>query len=211
MDSVGSRIKALREAKGLSQAALARMAKVSQPVIANLEIEQQVSTKRLPEIAAALGVDVSALDPRFQPKPTNQLSTSRFFNDAAKLPVYAAAEGGSGHMIVTTDPIEWLPRPYTLEAVEDAYAILIVGESMVPAFEPGDTAWVNPRLPPMKGCDVVIYEVNGDGEATATIKRLVGWTDAEWTLQQWNPAKTFKLKRSDWPKCHRVVGKFSRR
>lgn len=211
MESIGARVRALREAKGMSQATLARLAKVSQPVIAALESGQQASTRRLPEIAAALEVDIATIDPRFETKLQIVPLERKFFSDAAKLPVYAAAEGGAGHMIVTTDPIEWVPRPYTLESVDDAYAILVVGDSMIPAFEPGDTAWVNPRLPPMKNCDVVIYEVNAQGEARATIKRLIGWTETEWILQQWNPGETFRLPRSDWPKCHRVVGKFARR
>lgn len=83
---------------------------------------------------------------------------------------------------------------------------------MDPAFEPGDTAWVNPRLPLVRECDVILYSIDTEnGEAKATIKRLVSWTDTEWTLRQHQPKKTFKLKKIEWPKCHRVVGKFSRR
>lgn len=209
MDSVGSRIRALREARKLSQSALARMAKVSQPVIAELESGLQASSKKLPEIAAALGVNVSDLDERYQPAAFRPAPT--FFSPDANMPVYAAAEGGGGHLIVSTDPIEYVPRPHTLQAVEDAYAILIVGESMVPAFEPGDTAWVNPRLPRMRDADAIFYALGEAGYEKATIKRLVGWTDTDWTVKQWNPPKSFKLSRLEWPKAHRVVGKFSRR
>lgn len=135
----------------------------------------------------------------------------QYFSSEPNMPVFAAAEGGDGNLILSTDPLEYVKRPYTLENIDDAYGIHIVGESMFPAFEPGDVAWINPRLPPIRGTDVVLYSVNGHGDAHASIKRLVGWTEAEWTVQQWNPPKTFPLARKDWPKVHRVVGKFLRR
>ena len=69
-----------------------------------------------------------------------------------------------------------MPKPYTLENVADAYGILVEGESMEPAFEAGDIAWVNPVLGPRKGHDVVVYLVDEDsGERRAMIKRLVSY------------------------------------
>ncbi len=208
MDSLGSRIRALREERGMSQSALARAARVSQPVIAELEAGNQSTSKKLPEIAQALGVEISELDPRFIGVTIPPLP---LFTSGTRLPVYSAAEGGNGHFIIDFTPIDYLPRPQMFDDVSDAYAILITGDSMAPAFEPGDHALVHPRLPPIRGADVILYELNGEGEAKATVKRLVSWNDTEWTIQQWNPAKTFKLPRNLWPKCHRVVGKFSRR
>jgi transcriptional regulator with XRE-family HTH domain len=210
MESMGTKIRKLREARGMSQSALAAAARVSQPVIAELEAGNQLSSKKLPEIARALGVDVTQLDERYSGVYT--APPPLFAATGQKLPVYTAAEGGNGHLIIDFTPIDYLPRPQMFEDVSDAYAILVTGESMVPAYEPGDHALVHPRLPPIRGTDVILYEVDdGTGEARATIKRLVGWNDVEWTLQQWNPAHTFKLPRSDWNRCHRVVGKFSRR
>lgn len=45
-------------------------------------------------------------------------------------------------------------------------------------------------------------------EAEAIIKRLNGWNDREWDLEQWNPHRQFKEFRTEWPVCHRVVGKY---
>lgn len=168
-----------------------------------------VNVTTLVALGEILGVTASWLmegtdnPPKAEPK--------QFFSLEPNMPVYAAAEGGDGSLILSTDPLEYVKRPYTLENIEDAYGIHIVGESMFPAFEPGDVAWINPRLPPIRGTDVVLYSVNGHGDAHASIKRLVSWTDTEWTVQQWNPAKTFTLERAKWPKVHRVVGKFLRR
>lgn len=127
------------------------------------------------------------------------------------LPVYAAARGGDGHIIVTFDPVEFVKRPAPLAHVKEGYGLLVTGESMVPAYRPGDTALVNPRLPPERDQDVILYHTPPDGEAEATIKRLVGFNDRDWSLEQYNPATNFTLARPEWPICHRVVGKYSRR
>ncbi len=127
---------------------------------------------------------------------------------ARDLPVYAAVEGGRGQMVVSTDPIELVPRPWYMREVRDGYAVLVVGESMFPAFEPGQMAIVNPRLPPMRDADVILVSGEGEGEFTASIKRLVNWTAQEWRVRQFNPRKDFSLLRRDWPKALRVVGKY---
>lgn len=132
-----------------------------------------------------------------------------FFSPDRNMPVYSAAEGGDGFIIVSKDPIEYVRRPHTLEAVSDAYAILVTGESMKPAFRPEDKAWVNPRLPPAKDKDCVFYSIDEYNESKATIKHLIAWTDDYWLVEQHNPPKRFKLPRPVWNLCHRIVGKFS--
>lgn len=114
-------------------------------------------------------------------------------------------------MVVSTDPIDHVPRPWYMRNVQDGYAVLIVGDSMSPAFEPGDIAVVNPRLPPMRGKDMVFVSGERTGEFTATVKRLLRWTDKDWYVCQFNPQKgqkhEYKLSRAQWPKALRIVGK----
>jgi phage repressor protein C with HTH and peptisase S24 domain len=129
----------------------------------------------------------------------------------AMLPIYAAAMGGAGHLIVTFDPVQRVKMPSILEGVMNAYGILITGESMEPEFRPGDMALINPHLQPMRDETHVFYDHPPDGEAEAMVKRLVGWTDEKWKLRQFNPALDFDEDRADWPTCHRVVGKYNRR
>jgi transcriptional regulator with XRE-family HTH domain len=62
---IGVRVRALRERKGWSQAALARAAGISQPTIAKLEADPTRDTKRLAEIARALDVEPAELDPKY--------------------------------------------------------------------------------------------------------------------------------------------------
>jgi phage repressor protein C with HTH and peptisase S24 domain len=126
-------------------------------------------------------------------------------------PIYPATMGGSGHVLITFDPLEYVERPAMLQHVSDAYGVLVVGESMVPAFRPGDVAWVNPRLPPMRDTDVVLFHEPPSGESECMIKQLNNWNGQDWVLEQFNPPKEFTASRAEWRTCHRVVGKQSRR
>lgn len=125
------------------------------------------------------------------------------------LPVYAAAEGGEGELVVSIEPIDMVPRPWYLGEVRDGYAVLVTGESMFPEFEPGDMAIVNPKLPYMRGKVHIFATERDDGHFLATIKRLVKVTSDAWIVEQHNPAKTFSLDRAQWTTARRVVGKYS--
>lgn len=127
------------------------------------------------------------------------------------LPVFAAAMGGEGHQIITFDAIDWVKRPSILENVKDAYAVYIVGESMIPAFRPADLALIHPHLPLQRDTDVVLFHVPPSDEAECIIKRLLGYNDRDWRLEQYNPYDEFSEPRESWPICHRVVGKYSSR
>jgi phage repressor protein C with HTH and peptisase S24 domain len=129
------------------------------------------------------------------------------------LPLYAAARGGDGHVIVTFEPIDYRKMPTILQGVKGGYGLLITGESMIPAYWPGDEALVNPNLPPQRDTDVILYHdpPQESGEAEAIVKRLVGINDREWTLEQYRPPSTFREARQEWPVCHRVVGKYNSR
>lgn len=144
----------------------------------------------------------------FQPQliPGSELVSSN-----RDLPIYAAAKGGDGHVIVTFEPIDYMKRPAVLENVKGGYGLLITGDSMVPAYRPGETALINPNLPPARDTDVVLYHTNGTNESEAIIKRLVGINDREWSLEQYNPMLQFTEFRAEWPICHRVVGKYNTR
>ena len=141
---------------------------------------------------------------RFVPGEQVVLSDKRI-----RLPVYAGAAGGSGKIIVSPDIVDRVEMPAALAEVKGAYGVMIDGSSMEPEFWPGDIAWVNPNLRPARGKNHIFYHTPPLGEDTeAIIKRLNGWNDRDWDLQQWNPGKEFKESRKIWPICHRVVGKY---
>ena len=213
---------AARKTKGLSQTELAAAARVSQQLIASIETGMTRTTKFLLRLAAALGVPPGQLDPEWanlapladsMPPVGIVVPGSAASPNQRDLPIHSSAEGGAGFIIVTTDAVDWLPRPAPVAHVRKAYGLYVTGESMVPEFEPGDIAIVNPHLPVVPDTTCIFYGPH-EYEVRATIKRLRRKTGDTWYPKQWNPPDRtkadFTLSRKEWPICHRVVGKYSR-
>jgi len=130
---------------------------------------------------------------------------------ARDLPVYGSALGGpDGEMIVSFEPIEWVRRPAPLEGVNGGFGFYMIGESMSPAFEPGDMILCHPTRPPYAGQDVLVIR-RLDGGQHALVKRLVRIDGGGLRLRQFNPACEFDVPREDVVSFHLVVGKYSRR
>lgn len=241
MVTFGEFVRQRRESLGLSQQELADAVNYSKPAIGKIERGETAAPGRLEMLAQVLRVDVEYLKKLSdtaaieQGKPSKRQVVKEFSFDYSiapdaretsfspqirpgrelvghrNLPIYAAAMGGMGHQIVTFDAIDYVKRPSVLEAVKDAYGIYIVGDSMIPAFRPGDLALVHPHLPPAHGADVVLYHGTQDHEVECIIKHLARYSDSTWYLEQFNPLMTLQESRADWPICHRVVGKYSAR
>lgn len=215
-DSAAGLIKYAREAKGLSQAELGRRIGALQQTIDKIEKGTIKHSRLFPKLAAELELPLESLIPGAASSSQGlqeELNQFGGLTGAKDLPVHAATMGGPGEMIVSTDPIDWVLRPDPLRNVSGGYGVIVVGESMIPEFRAGDIALVNPHLPPMRGETYIFYSAN-EGDTHSTIKHLMRWTDAAWIVQQWNPPKgkkaEFSLLRKEWPKLHRVVGKYSR-
>ena len=210
-----SRLRAARDAKNWSQDDLAAAAKVSQQTIGKLETGTARTSKFIARIAAALGVSVSDLDPDFG-SPAQEIASIHRVPEQVlgirDLPVYSAVEGGPGELVVSTDPIDWVPRPWYLGEVRDGYAVVVTGESMVPVYEPGDIVIINPRLPAIRGKNAIFVSGEERGEFKATVKRLEKSTERDWHVRQFNPPEGrpehFSLLKAVWPKALRIVGKF---
>ncbi|MDQ0505980.1 XRE family transcriptional regulator [Xanthobacter agilis] len=229
METLGSRIRYARDACGLTQDDIAAHFGIKRVSVTQWEGgTTKPAVSRLSKLADLLHTSAEwLLDGRgdapawtasadqpsakkisgFKPEiiPGSELVGAKDF------PIYAAAAGGEGHQIVTFEPIEWVKRPSILEGVPGSYGLLVYGDSMDPAFCHGDMALIHPGLGPAAGSDVVLYDHPPNGDAEAIIKRLVSWSEQEWRLKQYNPPREWTAFRADWPTCHRVVGKYSRR
>ena len=216
---IGQKIRRRREELRLSQADLGRQVGVSQATIDKIEAGHTARSRYLPLLAVKLGLPLEEIDPGLAALsaagaltapviPGIELVGDRDF------PIHASAEGGQGQIIVSTDAVDFMPRPAPLAHVKGAYGLYITGESMVPEFEPGDIAMVNPHLPLVNDVTCIFYGER-DGTPRATIKRLVRQTPEVWHVKQWNPPEgmkaQFTLGKSEWPTCHRTLGKYSRR
>lgn len=215
MDSIeiGTAIRDARELKRWSQEDLAeRAGGIGQSTIDRIERGQfKRMPSHLPAICSALGIPL----PEFgTPAPVAgvPIPRKRIFGDTT-LPLHTAAQGGPGEIIVDPSPIDFIPRPAHLQHVQEAYGMVITGDSMHPEYRAGQVAMVNPRLPIIPG-EIYIFYAEREGEARATIKELRRVTEREWRVEQHNPPpgkpKEFTLPRRDWRWAHRVVGKQAR-
>lgn len=192
---------------GGRQVALASAVGVTQPTVSRWlkgAIPDPAQEARLREILAGDGLSVSVGEPA-QSIGAKQQEISFGQRD---LPVYAAVEGGPGELVITFEPIDYVPRPWYLGQVRDGYGVIIVGESMVPAYMPGDMAIVHPKMPVILNKTYIFSNESEDNNYKGTIKRLVGQTSTEWKVEQFNPPLVFSLLKADWPKAVRVVGKY---
>ncbi len=127
-------------------------------------------------------------------------------------PVYGAAQGGpSGSMAMSSDPIQRIARPDPLMTVKSSYGIFVVGESMSPAYEQGDIALVHRGLPAKRNSDVILVRREADGTPHVLIKHLIGWTDANWRVRQYNPPSEYDLPRDEWREVETIVGRYNAR
>lgn len=214
----GERIKRAREARDWSQDDLAKRIGISQPAIKKIEAGDTRHSKFLTRIAQELGLDIADLDPGLTRTPLGAngvpIAGGDLVATGRDFPIHAAAEGGAGQIVVSSDPVDFMPRPAPLAHTRDAYGLLIVGHSMEPEYRQGDTALINPHLPVIGG-EVYIFYAEKEGEARATIKHLRRATEDKWLLTQHNPpdggSADFMLSRKEWQWAHRVIGKYSRR
>jgi len=214
--AAGEMVREARERKGWTQADLAKRVGGRQQTIGKIEKGLVRYSRLFPGIARELGIEPEKLMPELATQNSHEQLIPEpevFRKGHQDFPVHASAEGGLGEIIVSSDPVAWVIRPTPLVGVTRSYGIIVVGESMVPEFWPGDTALINPHLPPERGATFVFYGER-DGEVRATVKHLLRWSETVWHLRQWNPPKgqktDFTLPRSEWTKAHRVVGKYSK-
>ena len=195
----------MRDARGLSQADLAVRVGVRQQTIGAIEAGKTTRSKFLPRIARVLGVPLDRIDEEAsQPEP-NETATQA----AATLPIYGTAEAGDGALVIAQDVIDTMPRPAGLMAVPDAYGLYVVGDSMSPVIRPGTLLAIHPHMPAQRDDPVVLYSAD---RSRAQLKEYVGATAAEWRLRRYQPKEAeFTLSRKEWPRCHLVYARFSRR
>lgn len=224
IDTLGERIRYAREVARLTQDEVARHFGIKRVSVTQWEGNTtRPALDRIVELAYLLNTTPEWLMERKGYPPVGsstgrartarpELVEGRSLVGEKDLPIYAAAQGGDGHVIVTFEAIDHVKRPTALQNVRGGYGLLVYGESMVPAYRPGDMVLVHPHQPPQRDTDCVFYHTPpAGGEAEAIIKRLIGFNDREWKLEQYNPAREFTENRVDWPICHRVVGRYNAR
>ncbi|HXI40266.1 MAG TPA: LexA family transcriptional regulator [Bryobacteraceae bacterium] len=238
--TLGKRIRTARLAvrPKLTQAAIAKRLDTTPQAVSGWERDEAAPTPdKFPLLAELLRVDLEYLhgngvDGTKQPQ-------SRVVNNVGKvtnadpphistpiipgsqlvgerdLPVFATSQGGKGAIVLSSDPVDWVARPEPLARVRDGYGVMVTGESMFPALEPGDIVHVHPHRPPRDGSTCIFQAHQADGTVLSSIKYLRRQTADTWYVKEWNSdgkltPREFTMKKSEWQICHVMVGKYSR-
>ncbi|WP_180189969.1 LexA family transcriptional regulator [Acinetobacter sp. YH01009] len=192
METLGTRLKALRKTKKITQQQLADAIGVSKTSVIYWEKDDNLPKhESLMALSKALVVSPDFL---LSGKTLGGLesNTSVPFPLAGRLvPVISWVQAGAW---TTVDSVpagtqfeEWLPP--NPKCGKNGYGLEVVGESMLPDFRPGDKIYVNPdfQITDLKTGDLVIVSCQGDSEAT--FKKLIV-ESGNMYLQPLNP---------DWP------------
>jgi transcriptional regulator with XRE-family HTH domain len=161
----GKIIRDARNERGWSQSELARRVGVSQPAIMKIEKGVTTKSKHFPKIAQVLNLELSDLDSSLSPtsNPTDARLTSTMKKPQVErlkqeqliggdnLPVFSLAQGGPGALVLSNQPFRTIGRPHNLQTIEDAFGVLVAGDSMHPEYREGDIAYVDPHIPPRVG------------------------------------------------------------
>lgn len=119
------------------------------------------------------------------------------------LPIKGQAYGNNGNMLFTDDLVNtYTERPWHLLGRPEAYACYIYGESMVPAYRPGNLVYVDPSRPANIGDDVIVILANGE----AMVKHLVRRKADSVIFEQHNPSKEIAIPTAEIDRIDRIVG-----
>lgn len=217
---------------GLSMNGWAMKAGVNRTIFNDVKKRGNIRHDSLIKLLSAAGVslaDFEAGQARVQSEVRGTGMSPREVRDAwvlagngvTPVPLVGSAFGGEWNDLEDVEMIElrlsevldYIARPPSLAEDPDAYAVEIVGESMVPRYEPGERVFVSPKAAVRIGDDVIV-QLRGTGEdqladhvTEVLIKRLVRRTAGGYELRQFNPEKTFTVPAARVAAIHRVRGR----
>lgn len=198
-----NRIREFRHQKGWSLQQLADSCGTSRAQIDKLERgERRLTVDWMLRLAAPLDCQPAELLP---PVKSEAGALVPALTAVSRLiPVRSAARGGGDQeMFLQDGPIDHRPCPSFVEHVRDAYAIYVVGESMVPMYRPGQLLYVNPHRPLTPGRGIVITKTS----QAVIIKELVKATSFGLIVREYQPKiREFSIPHSEIAEAHSVVG-----
>lgn len=207
-DASGQDLKSLSVAIGRNQAYLQQFLKRRVP--AKLKEDERRKLAALLDVPETeLGAPVGSWSPAVEtePPPQQNARIGAPLQPLPTVPVYGQAAGGpDGQFVLNGNKVADILAPSSLAGVRGAYAVYVIGDSMVPRYESGETVFVNPRLPVRKG-DYVVAQIAGDDGAApeAFVKRFVSRDDKTLRLEQLNPPKPLKFHTQRVVSVHRII------
>jgi len=213
----GAQIKQKRNQLGWSQQRLATAVGSHPQTIDKIERGAIKFSRYLLPIQQALGIIAAAEGVSGGPVVTRDFQSAELIatqDRTAALPCFFgnADESEEYAMVLRAEPTTLIPRPIRLHDFEEAYAVVVAITAMEPAYEVGDTLYVNPYLPPEPGKDVLLRRELDGGGAMVIVGRLVEITRDGWRVRQHGrlQKKDFSVSKKEYPKCHRIIGTINR-
>lgn len=125
-----------------------------------------------------------------------------------RVPIRGQTMGGKdGALIFNADEFFGeVDAPSKLSGIPDAYAVYVIGDSMLERYRHGEVVFVHPYAPVQKDDDVVIQISLGDGEpAHGWVKRFVSRDDKSLKVRQLNPKKLLTFPANRVIAVHKII------
>jgi transcriptional regulator with XRE-family HTH domain len=231
MSTLGERVAAEREARQMTQTALAKRVtlygfKISQQGIGQIESRGDTRPKCIVELAAALEVNPEWLktgkglkfagntrrieqDPEATAAAMRELS-SRGSVAHRDLPLWRSIDGPSGSWLLAPSDEDFVLRPEPLIGARDGFACRVLGRGAEPIYRQGELIFANPLRTVTAGDDCLFLgSAQRGGIHSAIIGRVVAFPDDGWLIDQFG--KDDKLiSRKEWPTTTLVVAKHNK-
>lgn len=126
----------------------------------------------------------------------------------ARIPIRGQGMGGKDGVLIFQNDLNLgdTEAPPRLVDVPDAYAVYVIGDSMLERYRHGEVVYVHPYMPVRKDDDCVVQIRANDGDhPMGYVKRFVSMDDKSLKLLQLNPRKVLTFPRSQVMAVHRIV------
>jgi phage repressor protein C with HTH and peptisase S24 domain len=180
---------------------IARVTGLSTEFIRRGEQPNNSSSKKWNQEKPKPAIDLETFPPNVGYRPLGEFSFAR-------VPLRGQTMGGKGGAIVfsTSDNMGDVLAPPQLFNVPDAYAVQVVGDSMLERFKDGWIVYVHPHRRVIKGDDCIIQIQNNDGpERLGWIKEFVSMDEKFLKVLQLNPRKIIKFPVRSVVSVHKII------
>lgn len=177
VDTIGDRIKAVREFRGLSQVELARQVGISPGAIGNYENNSREQPRKLSGIADALGVSLKWLEHGTGPNPV-AIAAAPTPSSGLRVAQLASLHGTEDAPLVHWGALmqsEKLPARFWIELPDDA---------MAPRAPAGHRVLIDTAKEARPGDGVLVKDASGN----VYFRVMKGGAVGRWTAHAFNPA-----------------------
>jgi phage repressor protein C with HTH and peptisase S24 domain len=210
--TLGTRLRTLRKARGLTMVQLAGLVEVTQSAVSQWESGREHPGRgNLVRLARALGTSIGALmgeEAAARGEVAAPFPVAAPVTMPVDVPVYGTAVGGAGGDFSFNGQVaDYVRRPPGVLQLRNLYALWVTGDSMAPWNRCGDLIYVSPTRPATAGDHVVVdlHGTDAQEPGSAMVKLLVARTPTQLRLRQYNPALEFDVPLSRVRSVHRVL------